>query len=289
MSFRLDFVGVGAAKAGTTWLGQCLKEHPGVCMSDPKEVNYFGYKHVWPPSPTHYDKGLGWLEQRFAPLQPGQVRGEYSVGYLIDPQSPQLIYEHNPDVKIIIALRNPIDALYSFYFEVMKQYVVPESFADFLDEYPDFVGYGFYPEHVRRYQERFMKEQLHFIFFDDIRRDPAGVLSNLFSFVGVDSDYEPLSLTKRVNERREPKHLWLRDAIGGSRDFMRTHKSLHGLQEVLRKMGVEKAVNWIQEKNRVATEFVPMDESIRLKLQEIYAPHNEEIGTMLERDLLHWK
>ena len=289
MSFKLDFVGVGAAKAGTTWLGQCLKEHPGVCMSDPKEVNFFGHKHVWPPSPTHYDKGIGWLEKRFEPLQPGQVRGEYSVCYLIDPASAELIQQHNPEARIIIALRNPIDALYSFYFEVLKQYVVPDTFAEFIEAYPDFITYGFYPEHVRRFQEQFKEDQIHYIFFDDIHAKPATVLHDLFAFVGADPHFEPASLHARVNERREPKYRWVRDSIGGTRDYLRTHKALHPLQEGLRAVGVEKAVNWLQEKNRVSTAFIPMDDNIRQQLAATYAPHNDTLSDMLGRDLRSWK
>ena len=289
MSFKLDFVGVGAAKSGTTWLGQCLKEHPGVCMSDPKEVNFFGHKHVWPPSPTHYDKGLEWLEKRFEPLQPGQVRGEYSVCYLIDPESAGLIHAHNPDAKIIIALRNPIDALYSFYFEVLKQYVVPDTFAEFIKAYPDFITYGFYPEHVQRFRDQFKEEQIHTIFFEDIHGDPARVLRDFFAFIGADPDFAPPSLSERVNERREPKFRWLKNAIGGTRDYLRTTPALHPLQEGLRAVGVEKAVNWLQEKNRVATEFVPMDAAIRAQLADTYAPHNAKLSEMLQRDLSHWK
>jgi hypothetical protein len=46
--FSVDFVGVGAAKAGTTWLAHCLGEHPQVCASDPKELNCFCTRIISP-------------------------------------------------------------------------------------------------------------------------------------------------------------------------------------------------------------------------------------------------
>ncbi len=37
----VDFIGIGAARSGTTWLTHCLRAHPQLCLSEPKEVRYF--------------------------------------------------------------------------------------------------------------------------------------------------------------------------------------------------------------------------------------------------------
>ncbi|MFT5496651.1 MAG: hypothetical protein ACI9TH_002051 [Kiritimatiellia bacterium] len=285
MSFTLDFIGVGAAKAGTTWLGQCLKEHPGVCMSEPKELNYFGRKHVWPPSPMQYDQGPEWLRAHFEPPKEGQVVGEYSVAYLIDPASPQLIYDHNPRVKLFIALRNPIDALFSFYYELIKQYIVPDTFESLLEQYPDFIRYGFYDEHIARFQALFPPEQIHFMFFDDLHADPAKFLREAYAYIGVDPDFEPPSLHARVNERREPRYRWMRDAIGGTRDYFRTRPALKPVQETLRALGVERLGNWVQARNQKQTPKPVMDPATRERLALVYAPHNAALAAMLRREL----
>jgi hypothetical protein len=39
-----DFLGIGAQKAGTTWLGRNLQAHPEVWMPRMKEVHYFEEK-----------------------------------------------------------------------------------------------------------------------------------------------------------------------------------------------------------------------------------------------------
>jgi hypothetical protein len=41
IDFNIDFIGIGTSKAGTTWISEMLDAHPGICMSEPKEVNYF--------------------------------------------------------------------------------------------------------------------------------------------------------------------------------------------------------------------------------------------------------
>ena len=45
-----DFIIAGSAKSGTTALHYMLDQHPGVCMSDVKETNYF--MHAFEPT-TH--------------------------------------------------------------------------------------------------------------------------------------------------------------------------------------------------------------------------------------------
>ncbi len=37
----VDFIGIGAARSGTSWLTNCLRLHPDICMSEPKEIRYF--------------------------------------------------------------------------------------------------------------------------------------------------------------------------------------------------------------------------------------------------------
>jgi hypothetical protein len=38
---QVDFIGIGAPKCGTTWLFYGLGQHPRICLSEPKEINYF--------------------------------------------------------------------------------------------------------------------------------------------------------------------------------------------------------------------------------------------------------
>ena len=45
-----DFLGIGAQKAGTTWLYRNLLAHPQIWMPDYKEVHYFDKKANWSPN-----------------------------------------------------------------------------------------------------------------------------------------------------------------------------------------------------------------------------------------------
>ncbi|MFL5992247.1 MAG: hypothetical protein ACJ73W_09685, partial [Rubrobacteraceae bacterium] len=45
-----EYIGIGAQKAGTTWLHRNLQAHPGIWMPREKELHYFDEKieqHGW--------------------------------------------------------------------------------------------------------------------------------------------------------------------------------------------------------------------------------------------------
>ncbi|MGD1948605.1 MAG: hypothetical protein ACFB14_03045 [Leptolyngbyaceae cyanobacterium] len=49
-SQAIDFLGIGAQKAGTTWLWSILKTHPDVWIPPKKELHYFDRSPTYPPS-----------------------------------------------------------------------------------------------------------------------------------------------------------------------------------------------------------------------------------------------
>ena len=39
--FNIDFIGVGFPKCGTTWLTECLREHPEIALPNRKHLSFF--------------------------------------------------------------------------------------------------------------------------------------------------------------------------------------------------------------------------------------------------------
>ena len=118
-TFRLDFVSIGCARSGTTWLRECLQEHPQICVSDLKELCYFCSDPQWAPFSNNF-RSENWLNKRFSHYKPGQIKGELTPFYISDPTSPVLIKKAFPDIKILVSYRNPVDRLYSMYYISMS-------------------------------------------------------------------------------------------------------------------------------------------------------------------------
>ena len=107
MNFLLrepDFIGIGASKAASSWIFSCLKEHPEICVSSKKEINFFN-------KPYNYNKGIEHYKSFFKHCPKKSIKGEFTPNYINSTQVPQLIHKHFPNVKIIACLRNPIDKI----------------------------------------------------------------------------------------------------------------------------------------------------------------------------------
>ena len=100
----IDFIGLGAQKAGTSWVYACLYEHPEI-HAPIKELHFF--------SRDRFSKGKDWYESHFSHRKEGQKVGEFSTSYLYSKETPERIKELYPEVKLIAIVRNPVTRAYS--------------------------------------------------------------------------------------------------------------------------------------------------------------------------------
>lgn len=104
-----DFIIVGAQKAATTSLYYYLNQHPLIIGSRPKEVCYFDRDE-------NYGKGKEWYRHHFPNTRIPFARYKYfeaTPEYLYRSYVAERIYQFNPDLKIVILLREPVMRAYS--------------------------------------------------------------------------------------------------------------------------------------------------------------------------------
>lgn len=198
---------IGAQKAGTTSLYQYMAQHPDVYFSEVKEVTYF-------VDDEHYAKGLDWYHGFFNRYQTQKVIATSFVHMLVDAHAPQRLQEYNPDSKIIICLRDPVQRAHSAYHYAIKNGWESES-TQFIDclhreldpqsmpmtRYHDrnyFVN-GLYAQHIQRWQQYFPAKQFFFIQDQDLRNNAKDVLVRLFQFLEIDTDVE-VDTSKEFNK-----------------------------------------------------------------------------------------
>ncbi len=148
-----DFIGIGAQKAGTTWLHSNLQAHPEVWMPPIKELHYFDEKVELEggfvrrlrgdrPADTRWRRqirtrirsplkmassrelswdlryffgtpGDGWYAALFEPGR-GRVTGEMTPDYsILERERVSRVHGLMPDAKIIFMMRNPIERVWS--------------------------------------------------------------------------------------------------------------------------------------------------------------------------------
>ena len=252
-----DFLIIGTAKSGTTTLHGWVSEHPFVVPAVTKEVHFFDYE---------FYRGLDWYRSHFplASAREEHVRehgrpfltGEASPTYISHQWAPDRIAEALPDVKLIVAFRNPIDRAYSqFQMSRREGEESLESFADavaaeeerlrgekarsLVDErynsWPlgcwSYLHRSMYAEQVERWLGLFPRDRFLFLKTDEMASEPQHVLDEVYDFLDL------------------PPH---------------THEKLPHLH--------------------IAPEYEPLPEATRAELAQYFRPHNERLYELVGTD-----
>jgi hypothetical protein len=171
-----DFAYIGTSKAGSTWLFNALAGHPEVYLASNKGLYFFD---------QHFDKGQQWYLDQFRGAGDRPAVGEISHSYLSSPQAPARIAELNPDMRLLVCLREPVDRAFSDYLDLVKNGQYDGPFTAALEQFPRLLDRGRYATHLQRYLDIFPQEQLHVSLFDDLRTDPQAYADEVFGFLGV--------------------------------------------------------------------------------------------------------
>ncbi|MCS3824361.1 sulfotransferase [Salinibacter ruber] len=96
-----DFAIIGAQKSATTFLQRCLQAHPEVFIPAGELADF--------EDPQYADFEIDQFKQHFAPGQDAAAVGLKRPSYLHEPNVPERLAHHLPDLKLIVALRDPIE------------------------------------------------------------------------------------------------------------------------------------------------------------------------------------
>jgi hypothetical protein len=191
-----------------------------------------------------------------------------------------------PNVKLIAILRQPADRAFSnFQFNRRSGQEPLESFDAAMaaedQRVADGWGYawhyrrkGLYGEQLARYQARFGPEQLRVVLHDDLVRDPAGFVRDLFRFLGVRDDFVP-DMTISSNVSGVP-----RSRVLGT--ILRPALMVHRYWSPLVPPGMRQAL-----RSRLLTK-PKMTPETRAQLTESYRDDILRTGEMIGRDLGRW-
>jgi len=295
---RPNFFIVGAAKSGSTSMYEYLRQHPQVFMSPNKEPHHFSQEDL--PRALQVTDRNAYLAL-FDDAGDATRIGEASMSYLYSKVAAQRLYEFDPQAKIIIMLRNPVDMMWSFHKQLLA--IGQETIVDFEDalaaeparlrgeqippgtRFPLSFQYNAradYPDQIQRFFETFPREQIHIIIFEDLKQDSLAVTREVYRFLGVDEAFEPDLTPANVTAEKNIRNVKLRKFIETT---AWARKLISMLPRPIRRMmggAVAKAT-----KGNVDTK-AKMPAGLRLKLLTAYRPKIDRLSAMLDRDLSYW-
>ena len=263
-----NFLLIGAPRCGTTWIAMNLIHHPEIYIPSQKELHYFDW---------NLEKGLSWYKEQFEGTEKYQLVGEATPSYLALENSPELIKNAlGTDIKFIVCLRDPVERLYSRYWNTMAKYKHNEgkSFQDRIKEKPGFIEEGKYARHLDSFFSVFEKDQFHICFYEDLMNTPSNFLKEILEFLGASTEFDPPRLTHKVNSASSKKRLGRSD-------------TLYYISRVLKRLKLFGLMNRVESLNRV--NYPEMEEGIRkFLIQTEYKIHNERLQELTGRDLSAW-
>jgi hypothetical protein len=298
-----NFFVLGAMKCGTTSLYAYLNQHPDVHFSDPKEPIFFEFE---------YSNGLEYYWNRYFSGWRGQsVVGEARHRNLYLPYVAERIKKVIPNPKFIVIVRDPIERAYSHWlhnyrigletlqfedaiWEDMKRIergvtfegeegaelwardlVVPRGKKGIrtTKEFRTYVDSGYYSQQIRLYMTLFSPERIKIVFAEDLAQNPQHVVSELWSFLGVEPSVKLVD-TKPRNVSESLASITIKQ-------YGRRVKMFSLLPLRVKKLGHR----WIEKLGNHPSSLSP---SVGQYLASHYYRHNRDLEKLTGRDLAIW-
>jgi Sulfotransferase family len=197
---RVSFIVAGVQKAGTTAIHDFLAQHPHVALLRDQALHFFdkeehfGSSRTGPLNEPDYRILLG----NFDPGWRWRVAGEVTADYLYYPRALERIARYNPEMKLIISLRNPIGRAFSQWNMRREKGQETLEFLDALQRDQEigiwkrprgnaYIARSLYSPQLEKAFELFPRDQVFVLKYEDFRTDPFSVLDRIFDFLGVRS------------------------------------------------------------------------------------------------------
>lgn len=205
----VNFLICGSQKSGTSALAEYLKQHSAICMAKRKEVHFFDKEHLFNDRGVNYE----FYHSFFQPGDNHLAIGEATPVYMYWTRAAKRIWQYNPDMKLIVILRNPVDRAYSHWnMEIHRgNETIPfeeaiineaERCKEALPLQHRFFSYtdrGFYSKQLERLWSYFPRDNTLILKNEDLRSHPRKTLNEICAFLELDyfEEITPLLIHKR--------------------------------------------------------------------------------------------
>ena len=298
---KVNFFIVGAPKCGTTAMHTYLEAHPDIYMGH-KECNFFCTELFDDQNSRHVRlrSEPGFYEKFFAGAAGERIVGESSVFYMCSKEAAYRIRDYNPEARILIQVRNPVDFIASHHSQLL--YEGAEDISDVVAAYDaeadrragrripagcqmstilNYREMASFSGQIERFFEAFGRERVLVHLFDDFRADTPAVYCRTLDFLGVDRSFRPSFDV--VNPNKQARSRWLRLFLRETPDWLSKASRPFAGAETRRRIR-----QMINDWNTAYVKREPVDRSFAARVRDDMRPEVERLSALLDRDLTHW-
>lgn len=294
-----DFIIIGAQKSASSFVQNCLSEHPDIYM--PKgESSCF-------ESPDFENGAMDELFETLA-KQTEPVSGIKRPNIIGTLDAVERINRFCPQSKVIAVLRKPIERLVSSYYHRINYGFLPpinieEGVIKLLDDpgfrkaYPrgkEIFEFGLYHKYLSRFHKQLKDSRLLTFLHEDLKEAPSASIRRCFQFLEVDDTYAPKCMQLRPQkvtynlqrlgflQRRIPY------CYAYNEDKTRLYRRKMGLwarSYVKGLLAIDRYLLALIHKS----EKPALSSTLSSRLNDIYREDIEQLESFIQRDLSSWK
>ena len=307
------FIIAGERRAGTTTLYHQLRAHPDVFLYPKSDYCYFVEDELSSRQSFNGEADAVAWELAHSPKDYAnhfEAAGEKTaVGHkgadlLFWQPAHSRIARYVPGIKLLITLRNPVTRAWSHYWNEVGKGREVLDFGEALAAEADrcrqsafarfHLSYrrrGFYAESLKTLFTSVPQSQVMVITVEQSRLQPEATLQDIYRFIGVDPD-QGLSRAGQVSNENwtmVPRE-WARGpgARAIEKAYLRVTEgvTVRLTNDVESRRRLRRATNGLFRRPAAG---IPLPEHLKTELRRVYAPHIEDLESLLGRSLDEWK
>ncbi len=287
----VDFMCVGAPKAGTSSLHHILVQHPDIFLPEIKETGFFMFDDL-------YNNGIEFYKNEYFKKRGDEkIAGEIDPSYMFPDYVAERIYEaFGEDLKLIFMFRNPVDRAYSHYWMNVRRVFEDVDFASAIEDSDKrcehnvenrkycYVEMGLYAKRVKNFLKYFKKENMFFIVFEnDFLKNREQTIKKILEFLEVNPDV-PLNLKIKANPAKMPVFSFVGKLLYHESIFKKFARGV--VKSRVNRAKIKKSIYKIMYED-----FVPpiLHNEVKLKwIDRFFIEDIKELEKIIDRDLSVW-
>jgi hypothetical protein len=301
-----NLVIAGAPKCGTSSLYHWLADHPEACGSSVKETFYLmdeGHPLLRKDSNFHTDRLEGYRAffdgER---AENSRIVFEATTHYIYQRTPVEVLSKLSTPPQVVFVLRKPSERIYSSFqysqnnlanvkrdvsfarfVELLKKETGNEAFGELAGASAYVLGndirYSRYVEYLAFWVERFGRERVHILLFEDMKADPPAFMQDLARRFRVDpAFYDDYDFPLR-NETFKVR-------------YQKLHRGARKLNELVPTVGLKGALKRVYLKAQAGKSNghkTPEDMRALAQLEREFRPFNQRLADEFGLDLSAWE
>ena len=209
----------GSTRCGTTSLFDYFSAHPEVCPAQLKETRFFLDPKYRLPVSAGKVPSWATYDDYFKNCQNGMIRMEATPDYIYSSETAEHIAKALPGAKIVVALRDPIARLGSWYRFACQLGRLPRGtgFNDYvrgqmkreatsgMETQRIAMQQGRYYNYVKRFFDVFGHRNICVVWSETLFNEPLLTLEKLAHFSGIDANWFASFDASPTNEARDAR------------------------------------------------------------------------------------